>query len=329
MVYAVNSSPEKWTAMLVRYYSQRMLNPFRGLMYVVETENADAVTVDGIHWDLYVDNIELLHEAYREGYEDISVPDIKFGTWSRHNGLTRAPLISTLSFDAVQAAGEALLNAVRELETRLPFPGGDDMELWLLDHTGQPLALLNSRPVESSDEHHDSCKWIVGQRCRQSFRPGSAGSSYGEWLESRINAHAGPHISAQWFLRNEAGGCATGGCNIRPEWQERQLAHEDFPELLVRSHWNDPVTCELVADYLDWLAPWLLQLPDLCETSRARLEKAAWKQAQEVESHYVMYPRVIDEDGLRASLVKARLISSNITQQDEENSVTPPYYIEL
>lgn len=319
--------------MLVRHYSQRMLNPFRGLMHVVETEDADAVTVDGVHWDLYVDNIDLLHDAYREGYDDISVPDIKFGTWSKQKGLSRAPLISTINFDAVQTAGEALLKAVKELESRLPFPAGDDLEYWLLDHHGSPLALLDSKPVESREDSQEHHKWIVGQRCRKTFRPGSAGSDtdfcYGEWLEGRINAHAGESISAQWFLRNEVGGCATGGHNIRADWEGRQLSHQDFPELLVRNNWNDPVTSDLVSDYIDWLSPCLLQLPQLCETSRARLEKAAWKKARQVESLHTMYPVVIDKDGLKASLVKARIMSANITQQDEEISDTPPYYIEL
>jgi hypothetical protein len=40
-------------------YSQRLLNPFRGIMNVVEMPDADAVTIDASHWDLYVGDTEL------------------------------------------------------------------------------------------------------------------------------------------------------------------------------------------------------------------------------------------------------------------------------
>ena len=319
--------------MLVRYYSQRMLSPYRGLMHVVETDGADAVTVDGVHWDLYVDNIELLQDAYRDGYQDVSVPDIKFGTWSRKNGLARAPLISTLNYDAIQLAGNTLLSAVQHLETSLPFPAGDDLELWLLDPEGLPLALLDSKPVDSELDSSIPNKWIVGQRCRRQFQPGSATDNpdfcYAEWLESRINACAGELMASQWFIRNEVGASATGGCNLKPEWEGRQLAHHCFPEMLVRSHWDDTVMSDLITDYINWLAPCLLQLPQLCETSRVRLERAAWSQAMQVEALHTMYPEVFDEGGLNAALVQARIMRANVGAIQETEDSVPPYYIEL
>ena len=39
---------------MVRCYSQRLVNPFRGILSVVETEDADAVSSDGLHWSLYI-----------------------------------------------------------------------------------------------------------------------------------------------------------------------------------------------------------------------------------------------------------------------------------
>ncbi|MBE9516386.1 MAG: hypothetical protein IME93_05360 [Proteobacteria bacterium] len=321
--------------MLVRHYSQRMLNPFRGLMHVIETDGADAVTVDGIHWDLYVDNVELLQDAYRDGYQDISVPDIKFGSWSHEQGLIRAPLISTMNYDAIQAAGNVLLNAVQQLESALPFPAGDDLELWLLDQEGLPLALLDSQPVDSEPGRSALNQWIVGQRCRRRFQPGSSSDSpdfcYGEWLESRLNACAGKSMCLQWFIRNDAGASATGGFNVKPEWEGRQLPDSAFPEMLIRSNWDDPVMSDLIADYINWLSPCLLQLPQLCETSRARLERAAWAQATEVEALHAMYPDVIDREALKAALVQARIIRANIevNEYEEDEGSTPPYYIEL
>ncbi|MFN2309497.1 MAG: hypothetical protein ABR553_07145 [Gammaproteobacteria bacterium] len=39
---------------MVHCYSQRLVNPFRGILSVVETEAADAVSSDGLHWALYI-----------------------------------------------------------------------------------------------------------------------------------------------------------------------------------------------------------------------------------------------------------------------------------
>jgi hypothetical protein len=41
-------------------YSQRMLNPYRGIMNVLDMGTADAVTTDGITWTLYLQDESLL-----------------------------------------------------------------------------------------------------------------------------------------------------------------------------------------------------------------------------------------------------------------------------
>lgn len=40
--------------MPIRCYAQRLLNPFRGVKNVIEYQAAEAVTVDGLHRDIYV-----------------------------------------------------------------------------------------------------------------------------------------------------------------------------------------------------------------------------------------------------------------------------------
>lgn len=40
--------------------SQRLLNPFRGVMNFITYESAEAVTTDGVHWDIHVIDSELL-----------------------------------------------------------------------------------------------------------------------------------------------------------------------------------------------------------------------------------------------------------------------------
>lgn len=44
----------------IRCYSQRLLNPFRGAMNIIEYQGAEAVTVDGVHWDIYVRDLALV-----------------------------------------------------------------------------------------------------------------------------------------------------------------------------------------------------------------------------------------------------------------------------
>ena len=35
-------------------YSERILNPFRGVMNIIALDDAEAVTTDGVNWSLYV-----------------------------------------------------------------------------------------------------------------------------------------------------------------------------------------------------------------------------------------------------------------------------------
>lgn len=73
-------------------YSQRMLNPFHGVMNVIALDAGDAVTTDSKTWVLYIhDNFDN-HFDEPEEFSCIDMPDIRFGTWSRQAGLQRAPL---------------------------------------------------------------------------------------------------------------------------------------------------------------------------------------------------------------------------------------------
>jgi hypothetical protein len=41
-------------------YAQRLLNPFRGMLHTVAYASAEAVSTDGVHWDIYVRNDQLV-----------------------------------------------------------------------------------------------------------------------------------------------------------------------------------------------------------------------------------------------------------------------------
>ena len=64
--------------MPVNCYSQRILNPFRGVMNIISTGGADAVTIDGRNWTLYIhDNFDCPTDDPEEFFE-IEMPDIRF-----------------------------------------------------------------------------------------------------------------------------------------------------------------------------------------------------------------------------------------------------------
>ena len=46
--------------MPIRQYAQRLLNPFRGVMNIIEYESAETVIIDGIHQDIYARDAELV-----------------------------------------------------------------------------------------------------------------------------------------------------------------------------------------------------------------------------------------------------------------------------
>jgi heat shock protein HspQ len=43
-------------------YAQHLLNPFRGVMNIIEHEGAEAVTTDGLHRDIYVRDTTLVED---------------------------------------------------------------------------------------------------------------------------------------------------------------------------------------------------------------------------------------------------------------------------
>ena len=46
--------------MQIECYAQRLLNPFRGVVHTIRYQSAEAVTTDGVEWDIYVANDALL-----------------------------------------------------------------------------------------------------------------------------------------------------------------------------------------------------------------------------------------------------------------------------
>jgi len=92
--------------MPIRCYAQRLLNPFRGVMNVIEYQAAEAVTLDGVQWDIYVRNAELVKDLAQA--ERVQTSDIRYGSWSAAQGLKRGPIQPSEDFLRMEHQGEVV-----------------------------------------------------------------------------------------------------------------------------------------------------------------------------------------------------------------------------
>jgi len=130
--------------MSAKIYAQRMLNPFHGVVNVVESQGADAVSRDGVTWNLYVHGDRESVTENGQQYQ-VQTPDIRFGTWTDAEGLSRAPVRSVGDYDSIELRGLQLLDGIKRNTAKLPFPLADRWELWLLGAASRlPIALIGS-----------------------------------------------------------------------------------------------------------------------------------------------------------------------------------------
>lgn len=300
--------------MPVNCYSQKILNPFRGVMNIISTGGADAVTIDGINWTLYIhDNFDCPTNDPEEFFH-IDMPDIRFGEWNRKSGLSRSPLIASYHYNEIQAIGNVLLEAVEKYADLCPFPFADHFELWLLDKANhEPLALLASVCNRHEIHNPESLRWEAGLRCKQEFLrehalPIEKNVPAGEFLNRFINQRAGIKPAAQWFYRdwNKYGKGLTG-VNLAPGLQGRELSARMFPKMLVQTEWDDEVKATLMDSFIDWLSPYLLVLDFLRDPQRESLEVAARNHAMLVDKMYPLYPKIVNQQVINAARVEAMM----------------------
>lgn len=307
-------------------FSQRLLNPFRGVQRVIRYGPAEAVTTDGVHWDLYVSNDELLEGLDRS--HPVLVSDIRFGRWSADKGLKRGPLYPSEDFRRMERVGAVLYEALTRLHDQPVFPFLDCYELWLLDAVGAPLALLSSvlAPIEMDLDL--PLEWRPGCASGSAFRS-SAREEPGECLSRYVNGLAGREPAAVWLQRDpDCTGRAMAGINLPAPWVERTWGGTEFPAYFLRESGHDAEHRQLIADFHAWQAPWLLLLPgwpaDVCR----RLEAQARQQAETVEHLFHLYPDTVDQSFIQAARVETLLKRSQALNPAREE-VLPTFYIEL
>lgn len=315
--------------MQIECYAQRLLNPYRGVVHVVRYASAEAVTTDGVEWDLYVANDALLDDLGRAG-KRAQISDIRYGHWSAEKGLKRGPLYPSDDFKRLEDMGAVVYEHLLKVHRDVPFKFRDAFELWLLDPDGRPLALIHSVRNNSETDTRPPLDWRAGIAAREHFRShaiaGLDGPA-GAYLTQYVNSLAGGIV--QWFRRSDDGsglGLHTlgGGAHLKG----RVLEADAFPPLFIATHGMDAAHTRLVRDYHAWQAPWMLLLDHLDAPTRAALEAAACQQAEAIEKHCRLYPAVLDRTALQAARVQAALERSQpaASRQDE---VIPMFYIEL
>jgi hypothetical protein len=307
--------------MTLQCYAQRLLNPFRGTMQVIRHASAEAVSLDGLNWDIYVANDSLLDGLANSAR--VQVSDIRFGHWSEAGGLKRGPLYPSQDFRRMEAMGAVVYAHLTRVHANVPFPLRDIHECWLLDADGMPLALLHSALEANPEPGPVKAAWSTGLAARERFNP------VPEWLpgeaarrlDAYVNGLAGPAPATRWFRREPDGaGTAPDGTT---------LPATAFPPLLLRESGHDAAMARLVEAYLDWQAAWLLCLP-LAPEDRCRLEARARVQAGLVEALHRLYPEIIEPAALNAARVEARLLDSQAARATSEaDAAASTFYIEL
>lgn len=286
-------------------YGIRLVNPYLGTLQVVNAGFARALSSDGYQWEIQV-QVERQAGWGSLNRQQQALSYYRYAFWNTAHGLRRMPTNPSLDLDQLEEAADLIVKQFQSgLLQQLPFPLHDHYELWLLDKQQLPLALLGSTADAERISGIREQRW-------QALSPALAIAGYphsrAEPLERLIRLSAGHR---QWFDRDTASaGIGMEGLCPR-NLADRELPPASFPELLVRTHWDDPQAQQLAMEWSDYLAPWLLQLPGISEQSRGQLERAASRNPQMVEALHRLYPCIVDRQWLNTTRVAAKLATAN------------------
>ena len=301
-----------------QHFSIRRLSPFRGTLHIIETQNAQAFTEDGLLWRIQIRAV-LPRQSWGSLDQALTRRVVMVGEWTAKSGLVRIPLNPLLDSHEIDSVITDILAGLEKYHAQLPFPSTDIFEFWLLDSKQSlPLALLATSRDEEDLINPSSLRWKAAAISDHSFTSRALLAStrpeqeklqhHSEVINSQVRKLAGSTGCAQWFRRNPDGsGFGLHGEHLKNTLVGRSLAEKEFPELLIREANDDQLSTAMMMEYIEWLAPRLLTLQDLQEATRRNLEELAFKQALEVSKYYRLYPQVFNEAGLKAALVEAQL----------------------
>jgi hypothetical protein len=284
----------------VRSYAIRRVNPFRGVMQVIEAEQGRELSCNGVVWELLV-RARWSKARDSTGRENQRKIFYRFGMWSMNDGLlqrSNSPAEDQDYFDLATKC-EALVEYVRAHHQWLPFRLEDNRELWLFDNDNQsPLALLASlRPgVSLSVSEPGDWSCCIGAN----GSPGQRRFPQSLDLETQVRQRAGCNIHKNWIER------LAGGDGV-VEITGDAIPANQFPVLLLEENWANDEEQRRACEYIKWISPSLLTLQHLDKGTRTRIENHLNVQAISIEHHWHLYPEVINQKLLKAARVQSRI----------------------
>jgi len=305
-------------------------------MNVIEYADAEAVTLDGVNWDIYVRNSELALDL--KNRNRVQTSDIRYGSWSEEDGLKRGAIYPSDDFRVLENRGAIVYEYLLQHHNDIPFEFEDQYELWLLDKNNIPFALLSSAANAQDIELDMLIKWKAGIACSKSFKSdlwpeicdlGGSWSCVADYLNFYVNSFAAKEPSAQWFYRNNKYCSGLQGINLDKQLEHRNLDCNEFPEFFINMSQHDKLHKMLMNDFLNWQAPFILMLHSIDDIDREHFESQARLQALIMDKLYRLYPKIIDEASLNAARVEAVLRKNQPQIERDEEDVMSTEYIEL
>ncbi len=302
-----------------RCYAVRRLNPFSGVVEIVETERGRAMCFDGLRWEIQV-AAERISSTWRGGAEPEGLaPQLyRFGIWSEADGHGCVAANPVLDIGLMHEAAEELIAAIREALPSMPFALGDRHELWLLDHLSlEPVALLESSPEAPLNATSNGAHWQAAGQFDCDFQSSSLierGVARSEGPDQRCHTN---HVEKlvhqrcgglrQWYRRDRAGAGGGEPLFVRKELRDRIVRRDRFPETILTESWARDEDRKLVDEYLEWKAAELLTLPTLDDERRRRCESQLAGQSLKVDALWRLYPHILDHDEIDRARVEARI----------------------
>ncbi len=283
-------------------YAIRLVNPYTGILQVVNHGITRGLSRDGFNWEIQV---QVERNTGGWGSLNRNQKELKFyryGFWNPRDGIMRLPTDPSVDVAQLKEGYKLLLYQLRSgLLEQLPFPIEDSYEYWLLDKNHMPLALLGSICDKNMLPRIREQNWhAVSVSLKVEVYPQASAES----LESLIRLNSDKR---QWFHRKPDGSAVSLDYRTSASLVGRVLPAVAFPELLVREDWDDPQAKQLVAKWAAYLAPWLLQLQNISEPRRKLLERNASRNPEMLEMLHRLYPQVIDQVLINTTRVSAKI----------------------